>query len=904
MKTELHIMLIEDNPGDADLIREMLPEAGDVSFRIEQLSRLSDGLARLNSGGIDLVLLDLGLPDSQGLDTFRKLIETWPDKPVIVLTGNNDQKCAVAAVKEGAQDFLVKGQIGEGVLERAIMYAVGRKQAEEALRISEERFRVMFDQAPLGYQSLDEEGCFIVVNKAWLDTLGYSSEEVIGRWFGDFIAPDFADAFRARFPLFKAAGHIHSEFRMLHKNGSQRFIAFEGRIGYKPDGSFKQTHCILSDITERRRAEERLRETERQLSTTIDNLSGLVYRCKNDPEWTMEFISEGCIELSGYHPDDLINNSTLSFNDLIHPDDRALVWEKIQNAITKKRPYQIVYRIRTAQGTIKWVWEKGRGIFGESDTLVALEGFITDITARKLTEEKLRESEQRYKRLVNAVTNYIYTIRMAGDRPIETEHGEGCLAVTGYTSAEYGSDPELWHKMIHPADKNTVMEHAGQLHTGKTAFPIEHRIIHKNGSIRWIRNTAVSRLDTMGQRVSLDGLIEDITERKMVEDQLRQMQRLESLGQIAGGVAHDYNNAIGAIMGFCTLAQMHTKPESPAYHYLEDILSVSDRATNITKSLLSFSRKQTADIKPIDLNNTVSIMGKLLLNFIGENIRLKLNLADKDLVINGDSGQLDQVMMNLATNARDAMPDGGSLIISTAEVELDVEFIRTHGYGACGRYALLSVEDTGAGIDAMTKERIFEPFFTTKEVGKGTGLGLSVTYGIIQQHNGFIDVYSEPGHGTVFKIYLPLVEAAAASIKARDRLPLSGGNETILVVEDEPSVRRAIKIMLESFGYQVIEAENGSTALDKFMLHKETIRLAIIDVIMPGKNGKETYDEMRRIAPDLKAIFTSGYASDVLTDKHILEEGLEFITKPASPREMLRKIREFLDRSNDPVDLP
>jgi CheY-like chemotaxis protein len=356
-------------------------------------------------------------------------------------------------------------------------------------------------------------------------------------------------------------------------------------------------------------------------------------------------------------------------------------------------------------------------------------------------------------------------------------------------------------------------------------------------------------------------------------------------------------------MGFCTLAQMHTKADSPAYHYLDDILSVSDRVTNITKSLLAFSRKQIADIRPIDLNKTAGIMGKLLLNLIGENIRLRLNLVDKDLVIMGDSGQIDQVLMNLATNARDAMPNGGDLIISTGEAELDIEFIRTHGYGTCGKYALLTVEDTGAGFDAKTKERIFEPFFTTKEVGKGTGLGLSVSYGIVQQHNGFIDVYSEAGNGTVFKIYLPLIEEKAASMKAKEQLPLDGGNETILLVEDEPSVRKAIKVMLESYGYNVIEAENGNEALDKFRGHKDIIRLAILDVIMPGKNGKETYDEMRSIAPDIKAIFTSGYDSDVLTDKRILEEGVEFISKPASPRELLHKIRTLLDNNSGPVNV-
>ncbi len=775
MKTTLHILLIEDNPGDANLIREMLTEAGDVSFRIEQVPRLSDGLVRLKQDGVDLVLLDLGLPDSQGLDTFRKLIEAEPDMPVIVLTGNNDQKCAVAAVREGAQDFLIKGQISEGVLERAIIYALGRKQAEEDLRLSESKYRSLYDSMMDAYVMVSLEGRIIEFNNAYRKMLGYTSEELLA----------------------------------------------------------------------------------------------LTYQELTPEIW--------------------------------HAMETVIVEEEIM-----KRGYSDVYEkeYRRKDGTVFPVELRAYLFRDRHDKPVSIWGIARDITPRKAMETSLRESEDRYRRLVNAVTNHIYTVRIEHGEQVETEHGAGCLSVTGYASGEYKNDPGLWYEMIHPEDRAMVTRLTGESFSDNVPVPIEHRIIHKTGSIRWVRNTAVPRLDSDGRLVAFDGLIEDITERKMVEEQLRQVQRLESLGQIAGGVAHDYNNAIGAIMGFCTLAQMHIGPDSKAGRYLDDILALSERATNITKSLLAFSRKQVIDMKPLELNNTVNIMGKLLLNFIGEDIKLRFSLAEEDLVIMGDSGQLDQVLMNLATNARDAMPKGGDLTISTSQAGLDIEFIRTHGYGTCGKYALLSVADSGSGIDANAKERIFEPFFTTKEIGKGTGLGLSISYGIVKQHNGFIDVYSEPGMGTVFKIYLPLIEEKAPHISAMEHIPPVGGTETILLVEDEASVRKALRLTLETYGYSVIEAADGNEALDKLISNRDIIKLAIIDVIMPSKNGKETYDAMRKIAPDSKAIFTSGYARDVLSDKQILDEGLEFVSKPVSPRVMLKKIRELLDSNPKPDNLP
>jgi CheY-like chemotaxis protein len=294
----------------------------------------------------------------------------------------------------------------------------------------------------------------------------------------------------------------------------------------------------------------------------------------------------------------------------------------------------------------------------------------------------------------------------------------------------------------------------------------------------------------------------------------------------------------------------------------------------------------------------VTAVGKLLLNFLGEDIHLELRLAEKDIVVMGDSGQIDQVMMNLATNARDSMPDGGTLTISTQLAEIDDEFKRMHGYGEPGMYALLTVEDTGIGMDNETKQRIFEPFFTTKEIGRGTGLGLAIIYGIVKQHNGYIDVYSELGRGTTFRIYLPVVELTAEETLSTEYIPLIGGKETILLVEDESALRTVTKTMLEKYGYKVIEAVDGVEAVDKFKEHKDTISLVLMDVIMPNKNGKEAYQDILVIRPDAQVIFLSGYTSDSIMNK-IVDEGWKLLLKPVSPKELFRQIREVLDSGKD-----
>jgi PAS domain S-box-containing protein len=389
--------------------------------------------------------------------------------------------------------------------------------------------------------------------------------------------------------------------------------------------------------------------------------------------------------------------------------------------------------------------------------------------------------------------------------------------------------------------------------------------------------------------------LRDVTSERKLEQQLRHAQKMKALGTLAGGIAHDFNNILTVVVGYGNLMKHDIDPASPLMHGLEQILTAADRATDLTKGLLAYSRKEAIATCPVDLNMIAKKVDKFVSRLIGEDIEMMTIMGDEELIIMADSGQIEQVIMNLAANARDAIAGEGSLIISTSRIELDDEFIKSHGYGAPGAYALLSVSDSGAGMDEATLDKIFEPFFTTKETGKGTGLGLSIVYGIVKQHKGYINVYSEHGRGTTFKIFLPLTRT---TVKLQPTFPVSrpaGGTETLLLIEDSDVVRRLFRDILSRQGYTVIEAVDGDDGIAKYNEHRETIDLLIVDVIMPRKNGREVYDEIRRLKDDIKVIFTSGYTADIITRKGILEGGLNFVSKPISPGKLLSKVREVLD---------
>jgi PAS domain S-box-containing protein len=416
----------------------------------------------------------------------------------------------------------------------------------------------------------------------------------------------------------------------------------------------------------------------------------------------------------------------------------------------------------------------------------------------------------------------------------------------------------------------------------------------KSGAHVTVLMTATIDRDETGKPAAYRGIMKDVTEWKRLERQLFQAQKMEAVGQLAGGIAHDFNNILTAIIGYGNLlkAQM---PDSPLMTYLNHILDSADKAAKLIQDLLAFSRRQMISPRLINLNEIVREIEIILSRLIGDDIELFVQYADSMTVI-ADGTQIEQVLMNLATNARDAMPKGGSLFINTELAYIDDRFIKTYGYGRAGEYALITFSDTGSGMDEKTKEKIFEPFFTTKEVGKGTGLGLAMVYGIVKQHNGYVNVYSEPGNGTTFRIYLPLMRKETGGEKEPEPLTLTGGKETILLAEDDFPVRKFIRVLLEGVGYTVIEAGDGGEALKAFVEHKDLIKMLILDIMMPKKNGKEVFENIRELNPKVKALFISGYTSDIVHQKKIVEDGFDVISKPVSSVKLLTKVREILGK--------
>jgi PAS domain S-box-containing protein len=465
-------------------------------------------------------------------------------------------------------------------------------------------------------------------------------------------------------------------------------------------------------------------------------------------------------------------------------------------------------------------------------------------------------------------------------------------AIVGYPSGQLLE--RTIQDIAHPDGRNEFQDHVHLLLEGKIpGYHAEQRYCRDDGSSVWTNLTLSLVHDAAGEPDYLIGVIEDITQRRELEEQLHQSQKMESIGALAGGVAHDFNNILTVIIGNAALMQLHMESKSPLMIYLQQMLDASERAAQLTRGLLAFSRKHTIKLVPVDFNGILQDIKKLLLMVIGEGHELVIAPSTEKLIVLADVGQLEQVLMNLAVNAHDAIPEGGRIIISTGSEAVDQALATVAGISP-GSYATIMFSDNGCGISKEHQERIFEPFFTTKAEGKGTGLGLSIVYGIVMQHNGHIKVYSEPGYGTTFKIYLPLTRVAQTEVLENAQL-FPRGTETILVAEDDENVRNIVVGILEAYGYQTIVAVAGDDAVEKFKQNRDRISLAFLDAIMPRKNGWQVFEEIERIRPGTKILFTSGYTDEIIKNEKILAERAQILTKPVPPSLLLTKVREVLD---------
>jgi two-component system cell cycle sensor histidine kinase/response regulator CckA len=513
------------------------------------------------------------------------------------------------------------------------------------------------------------------------------------------------------------------------------------------------------------------------------------------------------------------------------------------------------------------------------------------IKGMKAAEEKLAASENYLRSIIETEPECVKLLSRDGTLLAMNPAG---LAMIGAKSADMVVGKSVY-SLLTPEYKDAFREFVENVCCGNKGT-CEFEVLGLEGKRSTLESYAVPFYDERTKNVLMLSVTRDVTERRKLEEQLCHATKMQAIGTLAGGVAHDFNNILAVIMGYGEMLRDEVDPGDSRRKYVDQILAVSEKGSTLINSLLAFSRKQAINPRTVEANSIVRSSEQLLRRVIGEDIELKTDLSDEQLTVLADAAQIEQVLINLASNARDAMPDGGILTILTRPVEIDEEFRRVHGYGRVGNYALITVVDSGVGMDDDTQERVFEPFFTTKETGRGTGLGLSIVYGIIKQHKGYVNVYSEPGKGSSFNVYLPLIHDRGESAEIKTHLePAEGGTETILLAEDDIALRQLTRSLLERYGYTVIESVDGQDAVEKFMEHKDAIDLLLFDVVMPRKNGEEAFEEIRKVRADIRVILASGYPGDMVRKKVKSRENIELISKPILPTALMKKIREILD---------
>ncbi len=641
---------------------------------------------------------------------------------------------------------------------------------------------------------------------------------------------------------------------------------------------------LHAEILVRRKAVEEFRESEKKYRNIFENAMEGIFQ--TTPDGKLLNINPSLAKMAGFaSPYEMITE--IEDLDQFYADTEEKSHLK-KMIIEKGYVEDFEVHLYRKDRTVAWVSINARSVRDSDGCCLYIEGSIEDISKRKSVEIALRESEEKYRAVVE---NSLVGSFIVQDGLFKFVNPLFC-EISGYTYDEI-IDKMSPLDIVLPEEREKVLKNLknranGDMHQSK----YEIKAVRKDGKVVSVK--ILGNFIMFNGRPASFGTMIDITREVALESQLRQSQKMEAIGTLAGGIAHDFNNIITALTGFGTLLQMKMEKSDPLRVYVEQIMSASRKAASLTQSLLVFSRQQPVTLKRVDVNDVLRGSEKLLKRLITEDIIFTTDLCNKNITIMADPSQIDQILFNLVSNAKDAMPNGGNLSIATKTVEIDRKFVLTHGFGKTGNYALLSVSDTGMGMDEKTKENIFDPFFTTKAAGKGTGLGLSTVYGIVKQHEGYITVDSSLQMGSAFNIYFPVIKSIAESIEPSFELT-RGGKETILVAEDDEDVRFFVKDILGEHGYTVIEAVNGNEAIERFNEHKG-ISLLVLDTVMPRKNGMDVYNATKTLDPDIKALFMSGYTMDMVSDKGIEEGKYDFIKKPLLPDIFLNKVREILDR--------
>ncbi len=855
----------------------------------------------------DLVLMDLdaGRAFKKNLD-LADGIRSRLEVPVLFICGSQEAARIPEASLCLPHGYLSR-PFSETELRRLIdtaLYTAGlekkQRRSSEALEAMEARYRLLADHLQDVIFALDLDLNYTFITPSVKALRGYAPEELIGRSIEHFVTPaSFKKAravIEAEMAFEKSRGGVPNRFRNIEmelfcKDGTR--IWTEAKFSILRDHDHRPVGFIgvNRDITERKRIHARLKESEEKFRTLAEACPFAIMIYQND-YWV--YANAAAERISGFSKDDLYR---MPFWQMVHPDHRELVRDRgsrRQSGAVAAPAYD--FKIQTKQGETRWVSLSGSSFIYEGGPA----GLITviDITERKQAEAELRKSEEKHRAILENIEDGYYEVDLKGNFIFFNDF---VCRISGYSREEV---PGVNYR------EYTDEENAAKLgrlfkavyETGKPAKALDLEIMRKDGLKRPLEISVSLIKDDSEQPEGFRGIIRDISERKQAEEQkarleaqLQQAQKMEAIGTLAGGVAHDFNNILQAINGYTQLLLMTKSPGDPDYHKLTQLLQSGDRAAKLIDQLLTFSRKIEGECRYLSLNQEIQLVKKLLKQTIPRMIEQKMDLQEDLWLVNADPVRMEQILLNLGSNAADAMPEGGTLTIETRNVTID-DSTGEVAEAEPGCYVRLTVSDTGCGMDPQTVKHIFDPFFTTKAMGKGTGLGMASVYGIVKSHKGYILCDSRPNRGTAFRIYLPAVPDTDVRLAPpKEKKPPEGGTETILLVDDELPVREAAAEILEYFGYQVWCAADGETALDIFSRESALIHLVILDLSMPGMGGNQCLQEILKRDPAARVIISSGYAADGLASEALKSGACEFIGKPYQANDIAAKVRQVLD---------
>ena len=881
MIDRVRVLLVEDNIGDADLAQEYLSQAYQTGFEVLSATCLAAALELLERERIDVILLDLGLPDSSGLETLSRILEVAPTGAIVVLTGLDDHRAGLDTIRMGAQDYLPKGQLTPDLLIRTVLYSAERRRWQDELRQSEERFSKSFRNNP-AFLAIVHMGTnrVLEVNDAWTRVFGYTRDEAIGRTTVELGIYD-AETYRNIMEDAREKRSLRNVKANVRNRAGEDRVVLVSREVIEISGE-PYLLAMGLDITDRNRVETALEESERKYRATFD--TALVGIDLVDRNGHFLEVNTTLSQFLGYTPDEL---RRLTILDVTYPED-ADGSRQMHEAIVRGETdgYRLEKRYVRKDGKIVWADTAVSAIRETDGRYRATVGTIRDITRHK-------KSEQARILLEAAVEQSVETVEITDSQGTIVYVNPSFGTTTGYSREEaIGNTPRIVRSGHHNEEFykqmwNTITN--GKIWTG-------HIINRKKDGSLFEEDVSISPVkDHFGKIVNYVAVKRDVTREVSLQRQLQQAQKMEAIGTLAGGIAHDFNNILQVALGY---SDMIIEDEGFPLRYKADVQKISEaanRGADLVQRLLTFSRKTEFKPQPLNLNHRIADLRKMLDRTIPKMIEIHTFLSEDLATISADPTQIDQVLMNLAVNARDSMPNGGKLTFETSDVIIDGEYTRTHADMQPGRYVLARVSDTGSGIDDETLEHIFEPFYTTKGVGKGTGLGLAMVHGIVKRHTGYISCSSKPGSGTTFRIYFPaLVSNTEITGFPSGPMPL-GGSETILVVDDEKMIRDLCSRFLTQAGYKVIEATNGIDALLVYQERGGEIAMVLLDLIMPEMSGMKCLEGLLALNPSVKVVVASGYAANGSV-KHTVANGAKrFINKPYAVRQVLETVRAVLD---------